>query len=121
MVTGRAGRAGSPPRGRRYAAVAVVVLFVAAALRFYDLSGDSLWYDEAVAALNSQGSFAETVDRTRAYNTSPILHPLALWVVQKVEISNFSVRLLPALGSAATVAVLLFLLPGAGADRKSVV
>ncbi len=119
MATARAGRGAAPPRGRRYAAVAVVVLFVAAALRFYDLSGDSLWYDEAVAALNSQGSFAETVDRTRAYNTSPILYPLALWVVQKVEISNFSVRLLPALGSAATVAVLLFLLPGAGAGRRT--
>ena len=119
MVTGRAGRGGSPLRGPRYAAVAVVVLLVAAALRFYDLSGDSLWYDEAVAALNSQGSFAETVERTRAYNTSPILYPLALWVVQKVETSNFSVRLLPALGSAATVAVLLFLLPGAGAGRRT--
>ena len=119
MVTGRAGRAGSPLRGRGYAAVAAVVLLVAAALRFYDLSGDSLWYDEAVAALNSQGSFAETVERTRAYNTSPILYPLALWAVQKVETSNFSVRLLPAVGSAATVAVLLFLLPGAGAGRRT--
>ena len=119
MATARAGRGAAPLRGRRYAAVAVVVLLVAAALRFYDLSGDSLWYDEAVAALNAQGSFAETVERTRAYNTSPILYPLALWVVQKVEISNFSVRLLPALGSAATVAVLLFLLPGAGAGRRT--
>ena len=118
-VTGGAGRGGSPLGARRYAAGAVVVLFVAAALRFYDLAADSLWYDEAVAALNSQGSFTETVERTRAFNTSPILYPLALWAVQKVEISNFSVRLLPALGSAATVAVLLFLLPGAGAGRRT--
>ena len=119
-VTGR-GRpgAGNGLRHHFYRTAALVVLLVAAALRFYDLSGDSLWYDEAVAALNSQGSFAETVDRTRAYNTSPILYPLALWVVQKVETSNFSVRLLPALGSAATVAVLLFLLPGAGAGRRT--
>ena len=117
-VTGRAARGGAPLRGRRYAA-AVVVLLVAAALRFYDLAADSLWYDEAVAALNSQGSFTETVERTRAFNTSPILYPLALWAVQKVEVSNFSVRLLPAVGSAATVAVLLFLLPGAGAGRRT--
>lgn len=115
---GRPG-AGNGPRHRFYRTAALLVLLVAAALRFYDLSGDSLWYDEAVAALNSQGSFAETVDRTRAYNTSPILYPLALWVVQKVETSNFSVRLLPALGSAATVAALLFLLPGAGAGRRT--
>ena len=115
----RAAPGGSPLRGRRYAAVAVVVLLVAAALRFYDLAGGSLRYDEAVAALNSQGSFTETVGWTRAYNTSPILYPLALWVVQKVEISNFSVRLLPAVGSTATVAVLLFLLPGAGAGRRT--
>ena len=112
--------AGSGSLGRRlYPAAALVVLLVAAALRFYDLAGDSLWYDEAVAALNSQGSFTETVEWTRAYNTSPILYPLALWVVQKVEISNFSVRLLPAVGSTATVAVLLFLLPGAGAGRRT--
>ena len=110
---------GNGPRHRFHRTAALIVLVGAAALRFYDLSGDSLWYDEAVAALNSQGSFAETVDRTRAFNTSPILYPLALWVVQKVEISNFSVRLLPALGSAATVAVLLFLLPGAGAGRRT--
>ena len=95
------------------------MLLLAVALRFYDLSGDSLWYDEAVAALNSQGSFTETVERTRAYNTSPILYPLALWVLQKIEVSNFSVRLLPAMGSTATVAVLLFLLPGAGAGRRT--
>ena len=112
--------AGSGSLGRRlYPAAALVVLLAAAALRFYDLAGDSLWYDEAVAALNSQGSFTETVEWTRAYNTSPILYPLALWVVQKVEISNFSVRLLPAVGSTATVAVLLFLLPGAGAGRRT--
>ena len=115
---GRPG-AGNGPRHRLYRTAALLVLLAAAALRFYDLSGDSLWYDEAVAALNSQGSFTETVERTRAFNTSPILYPLALWAVQKVEVSNFSVRLLPAVGSAATVAVLLFLLPGAGAGRRT--
>ena len=119
MSGGGRPEAGNGPRRRLYRTAALLVLLVAAALRFYDLSGDSLWYDEAVAALNSQGSFAETVERTRAFNTSPILYPLALWVVQKVETSNFSVRLLPALGSAATVAVLLFLLPGAGAGRRT--
>ena len=119
MSGGGRPEAGNGPRRRLYRTAALLVLLVAAALRFYDLSGDSLWYDEAVAALNSQGSFAETVERTRAFNTSPILYPLALRVVQKVETSNFSVRLLPALGSAATVAVLLFLLPGAGAGRRT--
>lgn len=133
----RAGSAGTPARGvsvgavggrrdprsgrrrRLYRAAALSVLLLAAALRFHDLSGDSLWYDEAVAALNAQGSFTEAVERTRAYNTSPILYPLALWVVQKVKVSNFSVRLLPAVGSTAAVAVLLFLLPGAGAGRRT--
>ncbi len=95
----------------------VCLLVVAAGLRFYDLPGNSIWYDEAVVANNSRGSLSEVVTNTRHSNTSPILYPLALWAVQKVDVSAFSVRVLPATASVLTVAVMLFLLPRLGVAR----
>ncbi len=102
---------------RLYYAACICLLIAAVALRFYDLGGDSLWYDEAVAANNSRGSFSEAVERTRHSNSSPILYPLVLWAVQKVESSAFTVRMVPAAASVGTVAVLLFLLPRVGVSR----
>ncbi len=93
------------------------LLIVAAGLRFYDLPGNSIWHDEAVAANNSRGSLSEVVPNTRHSNSSPILYPLALWAVQKVESTPFSIRVLPATASVLTVAVMLFLLPRLGVAR----
>ena len=101
-----------------YAVVASVVVLVAAALRFGGLGESSLSMDEATAALFAQGSFTELVEKTEN-NTSPFLYPFALWLIQKVEVSTFSVRLLPAAASVLTVAVLLFLLPRAGVPRRA--
>ncbi len=95
----------------------VCLLIVAAGLRFYDLPGNSVWLDEAVAAINSRGSLSEVVLNTRCCNSSPILYPLALWAVQKVESTPFSIRVLPAAASVLTVAVMLFLLPRLGVAR----
>ena len=95
----------------------VGLLVVAAGLRFYDLPGHSVWYDEAVASSNSSGALAEVIPNTRGRNSSPILYPLALWAVQKVDISVFSIRVLPATASVLTVAVMLFLLPRLGVSR----
>lgn len=108
---GSPGRAWFPPP-------AVLVLLVAGALRFHDLGAHSLRGDEAAAALNAWGTVPELVERTQTRNSTPILYPLLLWVVQKIEISAFSVRLLPAVGSLLTVAVLLFGLPLAGVSRR---
>ena len=102
---------------RLYYAACICLLVAAAGLRFHDLSGKSVWYDEAVAADNSSGALSEVVPNTRHRNSSPILYPLALWVVQKVDVSAFSIRVLPATASVLTVAVLLFLLPRAGVSR----
>lgn len=99
-----------------YTIVASLVLLVAAALRFHGLSDSSLGRDEAVVALWAQGTFAELV-RNTWNNTSPILYPVALWLVQKIDISSFSVRFLPASASVLTVSVLLFSLPRAGVPR----
>ena len=106
--------------GRRgYAIAAVCLLIVAVSLRFYNLSESSLRFDEAKAALNSGGALSEAVLYTRNENTSPILYPLALWAVQKAQSTDFSVRLLPAAGSALTVGALLFLMPRVGVPRRA--
>ena len=44
------------------------------------------------------------VSNTRDRNSSPILYPLALWAVQKVDVSASSIRVLPATVSVLTVA-----------------
>ncbi len=104
--------------GRLALAVLFVgLLVVAAGLRFYDLSGNSVWYDEVAASRNAGGALSEVIPNTRYGNTSPILYPLALWAVQKVDVSAFSIRLLPATASVLTVAVMLFLLPRLGVNR----
>ncbi len=129
------------PRSQEWLALAafVCLLIVAATLRFYDLPGNDLWFDEAVAANNSRGvlcqaaskcqpieavaannssgTLPEVISGTRCCNSSPILYPLALWAVQKVDVSAFSVRVLPATASVLTVAVMLFLLPRLGVAR----
>ena len=102
---------------RCYIIVCVCLLVVAAALRFDGLSEYALLYDEALAAINSKGAFVEVIDRTRDRNSSPILYPLALWAVQKVWSAEFSVRFMPALGSALTVLALLFWMPRLGVAR----
>ncbi len=107
-------------RERLVLAACVGLLVAAAALRFYDLPGGSIWYDEAVATDNVSGSLREVVPNTRARNSSPILYPLALWAVQKVNVSIFSVRLLPATAGVLTVAAMLFLLPRLGVPRGAV-
>ncbi len=100
-----------------YYAACVVLLVAAAGLRFHELSGDSVWADEAVASSNSSGALSEVVPNTRNKNSSPILYPLVLWAVQKVDVSAFSIRVLPATAGVLTVAVMLFLLPGLGVAR----
>ena len=113
---------------RRYAIGGVCLLIAAVALRFYYLSEHALRYDEAAAALNSRHALSQVVDYTRQGNSSPILYPLALWAVQRVELSHLSawptlaavsVRLMPAVASALTVAALLFLMPRLGVPRRA--
>ena len=104
---------------RWYLAACVCLLLLAAALRFYGLPNDDLSEDEARAAKNSWGTVSQTLHHTRYGNSSPILYPLALWAVQKVERSPASVRALPAAASVATVAVILLLLPRLGFSRRA--
>ena len=105
---------------RRLCIIACVcLLIVAAALRFYNLSDNSLWYDEAKAAVNARGAFSEVVVNTRHENSSPILYPIALWAVQKAASTDLSVRLMPAAASALMVGALLLLMPRLGVPRRA--
>ena len=81
-------------KARLYWAACICLLVVAARLRFHALPEHYLRHGEAVAANNAMGTFSETIAKTRYRNSSPLLYPLALWVVQKVDISIFRVRVL---------------------------
>ena len=104
-------------QGRWHFAVSLALLVVAAALRFWELPEHILWYDEATAANHARGSLSELLRNTQNYNTSPILNPLLLFAIQKIESSPLSVRMASASGGVMTVAALLFLLPRAGISR----
>ena len=100
-----------------YYAACAGLLVVAAGLRFHDISEHYLWYDEAVAANISSGTLSEVISGTRCCSPSPILHPLVLYAVQKIESTRFSVRFLPATASVLVVAVMLLWLPRLGVAR----
>lgn len=113
-----AGFTGLFPEHRSYILVSALLLILAGALRFHDLAERSMWVDEAAAALYSQGTIEETFHNTRFDNTSPIIYPLLLYIVQKVDASAQSVRFPSAVFSLLAVLVVL-LLPAAGLDRYS--
>ena len=120
-------RIASAVGARRYVIACVCLLIVAGALRFYDLGAHEMRYDEAVTALNSRGAASDLIENVRYSvindirygNTSPILYPLALWAVQRVESSEFSVRLISAVAGTLTVGALLLLMPCAGVARRA--
>ena len=108
-----------PGETRLYYAACLILIIVAAGLRFHDLPSNSLDHDEAVAANNTRGTLDEVLPNTRASNSSPILWPLGLWAIQKIESSHISLRIVPAVASTLTVAALVLLLPRAGLRRSS--
>jgi hypothetical protein len=94
--------------GRRalFIVAALVILIVAAALRFYHLGERSLWYDEAVTALASRGTASYMLERTREFS-APIVHPAILFLEERAGRSAAAVRAPSALAS--LLAVLLVL------------
>ena len=104
---------------RCYAIACACLLIAAVALRFYNLQGAALRYDEVLVTLISRGALSDVIDDTRHIHQTPILYPLALWIVQKAAVSEFSVRLMSAVASALTVAALLFLMPRMGVPRQT--
>ena len=101
--------------GNLYSVVCIILVIVAALLRFYKLPEDYIWYDEAVRAHFSSGTFLEVI--SNRHDVRPILYPIVVYAVLKVESSPLSVRLVPAVAGVLTVAALLLLLPRVGVSR----
>ena len=102
-----------------YYAACAALLAVAAALRFHDLAGHDVHYDEATDALQARGSLPEVIEQLRCCNAQPIVRSLLLGAVQLGSVSEFSIRAPSALASVLTVGVLVFLLPRVGIDRPA--
>lgn len=96
-----------------YGASALIILLVAAGLRFYRLGDIPVWFDEAAYVAFSQGSFSDMISQVRGGNSSPLLLPLFTWIIQGVGDFTFAYRLPSALAGVGTVAVVL-LLPRVG-------
>lgn len=106
-------------RAELYLAAVISVIVVAVLLRFYELAENSLWLDEAVAANNARGTFSDFIWMTRHRNSSPVLYPLILFAVQKLQSTTFSLRLVPALCSVAAIAAMPLLLTRYGIERRA--
>ena len=100
-----------------YYLAAVVLLLVAAFLRFYDLDGSRMPDVEYEAATAAVGTFPEFWEKLREDSVPPV-HPLALWVLYQGERSKFSVRAVSAVAGVLTIAVLLLLLPRVGVEKR---
>lgn len=100
-----------------YYAACAALLAVAAALRFHDLAGHDIHYDEAVDVLQARGSIAEIIERLRCCGVHPIARPLLLGAAQLASVSEFSVRAPSAFASVLTVGALVILLPRVGVGK----
>ena len=100
-----------------YYAAALCLLLAAAVTRFYALPEHTLIYDEANVVANARGDFGLLVRLTRWRDTPPLLMPLILYGVQRIDGSALAVRLPAATASVLTIALILFLLPRWGVPR----
>lgn len=91
-----------------YVAISAIILLAGACLRFYHLAGRSLWYDEAVAANNSHGTFEQTLQLTR-HVSAPIVHPFLLYLSESIKSNAWMVRFPSAIASLAAVLIFLAL------------
>lgn len=93
-----------------YEIAAALIIFVAVVLRFYNLGGTSLWYDESVYIINSQTTFAGVLENTKHANSSPLFLPILLWMMDSiVGLNPFLARIPSALAGILSVGVLLAL------------
>ena len=100
-----------------YYAACAALLAVAAALRFHDLAGHDVHYDEAVDVIQARGSLSDIIEQLRCCNVHPIGKSLLLGAVQLASDSEFSVRAPAAFASVLTVGALVFMLPRVGVSK----
>lgn len=102
-----------------YNTASVILVAIAVWLRFHELNAPLLWLDEAVAAENAAGPWAQVLHNTATHSGSPILHPLLLHLVQAIDGSAWALRAASALGSVLAIAAMLALLPRVGVARSA--
>ena len=103
---------------RWYLTAGICLILASAWLRFYGLTDHGPRGDE-LNLLGMQGSFAEMLAFTRSYHGAPVLWPIGLWIIQKIDVSFFSLRVIPATAGVLTTGALLALLPRAGLPRRA--
>ena len=103
---------------RRYAIACALLLVMAAGLRFHDLAGSTLRYDEATLANFAVGTLPEALEAVQAYHSAPMGYPTILWALQKAKTSPLMVRIVPAGASVLAIAVLVLWLPALGVPRS---
>jgi uncharacterized membrane protein len=118
MAKGMTATVAGPGEGRMVSSVssgrslflvaALCLLTIGTALRVYHLGDRSLWYDEAVTANASRGTFTQMLEDTRRFS-APIVHPSILYLVEKVRKSAVAVRAPSALASILAVAMMLLM------------
>jgi uncharacterized membrane protein len=85
---------------------AVFLLIIGTALRVYHLGDRSLWYDEAVTANASSGTFTQALEKTRLFS-APVIHPSILYLVEKIGKGPVAVRAPSVLASLLAVLMML--------------
>jgi uncharacterized membrane protein len=85
---------------------ALFLLATGTALRVYHLGDRSLWYDEAVTANASRGTFMQVLEKTRHYS-APVVHPYILYIAEKVGKGSTAARAPSAFASILAVLVML--------------
>jgi uncharacterized membrane protein len=86
--------------------VSVFLLIIGTVLRVYHLGDRSLWYDEAVTANASDGTFTQVLEETRLFS-APVIHPSILYLAEKVGKSPDIVRAPSVLASLFAVFMML--------------
>lgn len=100
-----------------YQKLAIGILALTVVLRVWNLTGTSLWYDEAVYLLNSQGTFSEVVENTQLRNSSPLGLPLLLWLIDGMFGLNALSARLPSVIFGVGAVGLMLALPRVGISR----
>jgi uncharacterized membrane protein len=87
--------------------VGLVLFTLATALRVYHLGERSLWFDEALTANTSRTTLTHMIEALRSRGSAPIVHPLILYLVEKVGKSTVAVRVPSVLASLLAVLMML--------------
>ena len=93
---------------RKYALLLVVIIFIGAGLRFFNLGTKSLWYDEMLTWNEAKASFPILLHYMNMWEGAPFLTPFLIGRVIIFNDSEFFIRLLPCIVGICSIIVLYF-------------